>query len=350
MVPEIVEVAHMGDVSRARTAARDLARAIGFNQTASEEIGIAASELGTNLVRHAKGGRLELTVLDEDGRRGLQMESYDAGPGFAEVERALTDGFSTAGSLGYGLGAVHRLMHSCEVTSEAGPGAHIVAKRWLHPADEGAPFPLDIGVAGRVHPGSKVSGDAFVAQRRADMALAGVIDGLGHGPYAHRAAMAARHFVETHYDQPLDELFRGVARACRGTRGVVMALARFDARPAPPPLGSSSVGEPGWHIRLSFAGIGNIEARALLPTEPLRLDVRRGVLGATAPAPRAASHDWDPRGLLVLHSDGLAASWQWEDFAGLAEQSAGRIAHRMLEVLAKDTDDATVMVIRAGAL
>jgi len=342
----------MGDVSRARSAARDLARAIGFDQTACEEISIAASELGTNLVKHANGGRLELTALDEVGRLGLRMESHDAGPGIAEVERAFTDGFSTAGSLGYGLGAVHRLMHSCEATSEAGQGVCIVAVRWLHPEEVGvAAFPLDIGVAARAHPGFTISGDAFVAKRRNDMALAGVIDGLGHGPYAHRAAMAARQFVESHYDLPLEEIFRGVARVCRGTRGVVMALARFEARPAdagPAPLTSLSPDRPSWIVRLSFAGIGNIEARALLPSEPIRLDSRRGVLGGAAPTPLTTSRVWDHRGLLVLHSDGLSASWQWGDFAGLAEQAAGTTAHRMLHVLAKETDDATVMVIRAG--
>jgi anti-sigma regulatory factor (Ser/Thr protein kinase) len=91
------------------------------------------SELASNLVKHARRGTLTLTPLTEGTRVGLQIESQDRGPGIADVEQALTDGFSTAGSLGYGLGVVHRLMDTFDITSQpgAGGGTHIVCQRWL---------------------------------------------------------------------------------------------------------------------------------------------------------------------------------------------------------------------------
>jgi serine/threonine protein phosphatase PrpC len=232
-------------------------------------------------------------------------------------------------------------------------GTHIVGQRRLPPALGSTALDcLTFGVATRPCRGFEVNGDAFIVKRWGAGALAGVIDGLGHGPFAQRAAGTARQFVESHYERPLDELFRGVARVCRPTRGVVMALARFDMR-SPNPIGvgrpariPSVNGQEPSAMRLSFCSIGNIETRVLHSPEPVNLLVRRGVLGGTAPAPLITDHAWDPRATLVLHSDGLGTRWRWEDFPGLAAQPAATIAHRLLQALAKVEDDATVVVIK----
>ena len=259
-----------------------MALAIGFDAKVSEEVTLAVSELASNLVKHARGGTLTLTPLHEGGRVSIQVESLDRGPGIADVEQAMTDGFSTRGSLGYGLGAVNRLMDQCHITSRRGvdAGTHIVCTRWLR---IGAPLaslcPLEFGAATRPYPTMPVNGDAFVIKRWNASALVSVIDGLGHGPYAQRAAQAARHYVETHFDQPLEALFRGVGRTCRATRGVVMALVHFDF--------------DGQGVRFSFASVGNIEIR--LFGSPVRENfiIRRGILGGHAPNPRVTEHRWE---------------------------------------------------------
>ncbi len=174
------------------------------------------------------------------------------------------------------------------------------------------------------------NGDAFVIKQWAESALVGIIDGLGHGQFAHRAAQAARQYVEGHFDRPLDQIFRGVGRACRATRGVVMALARFD-----------------WgRERLSFASVGNIEVRIFPSAEPFRFTIRRGVLGLNAPNAVVTEHPWPPDHMLVLHSDGLRTHWSWKDVARLAEQPAPVLAQALLRLLAKEDDDATVIVVR----
>jgi anti-sigma regulatory factor (Ser/Thr protein kinase) len=354
MTDAVIAVAHAGDVSTARQAATNLARSLDFDETARAEIALVVSELAVNLVTHAHGGHVRLTALDAEGCRGLQIEAHDTGPGIADVERALTDGFSTAGSLGYGLGTVTRLMDACDITAPPGRGTHIVAQRWQRPAGRAAaPYPLEFGVATRPRPGMAVNGDAFVIQRWDAYALVGVIDGLGHGPLAHRAAETARHFVESHHDRPLEEIFRGVAQVCRATRGVVMALARFEVSGpqsvggAAPPPPSSAPGRPAADgIRLSFASIGNVEARVVQAPEPLHFQVRRGVLGGVAPRPLTTEHAWDAHSVLVLHSDGVTTRWRGEDFPDLAAQPARLLAHRLLHALAKDDDDATVLVIK----
>src|SRR5262249_22570478 len=153
----------------------------------------------------------------------------DQGPGIADVSKALTDGYSTAGGLGLGLGTVNRLMD--EVQIGAGPcgGVHLVCRRWVRGARSGVVWErLAFGAATRSCRFLPENGDTFVFKRWDRFALAGVIDGLGHGPLAQRASQTARQYVEQHFDLPLDKIFLGAGRACHGTRGVVMALARFD--------------------------------------------------------------------------------------------------------------------------
>jgi anti-sigma regulatory factor (Ser/Thr protein kinase) len=332
---QVIRVALVSDVHAARQAARDMALALGFDATVSEEIVIVVSELASNLVRHARGGQLTLTPADDGGRVGIHIESRDLGPGIADTEQAIADGFSTAGSLGYGLGTVNRLMHRFDITSQrAGEaGTHIVCTRWLV-LDEPplSPCPLEFGAATRAYPTMPVNGDAFVIKRWATSALVSVIDGLGHGQYAHRAAQTARQYVETHVDQPLDTIFRGVGRACRATRGVVMALVRFNFG--------------GCGTRFSFANVGNIEARVFGGTQRPQLVVRRGIVGGQAPNPHVTEHGWEAGMVLVLHSDGVTQRWQWEDFPDLIGATATIIAQRLLRALAKPQDDATILVVR----
>jgi len=312
--------------------------ALGFSSPAGDEIVIAARELATNLVKHAQQGRLTLAPIAEAGRRGIQIESRDEGPGIADVEWVVTDGVSTAGGLGLGLGAVNRVMDEFEIISEPGRGTTITCRRWLRapygvlraevPARQ--PCPLDVGVATRSHPGEAVNGDAFVVRHWQASLLVGIIDGLGHGPLAHRAAEAARHYVETHFDQPLADIFRGTGRACRATRGVVMALARFD-----------------WTAeRMAFASVGNVETRLFGTPGARNLVVRRGVIGLNASVAAVTELGWLPASLLVLASDGIRTNWRPEDFPDLGREPASTGAQRMLRTLARDTDDATVVVVK----
>jgi len=177
-----------------------------------------------------------------------------------------------------------------------------------------------------------VNGDAFVIKQWGESALVGVIDGLGHGQFAYRAAQAARQYVEFHYDQPLADIFRGVARACRATRGVVMGLARFD-----------------WgRGMLTFASVGNVEARVFGSPEPLNFVVPRGILGLNARRPVVTQHRWNLSNVMVLYSDGLSTHWRWSDFPNLAEGSATVAAQELLHAFAREADDSTVVVVKSA--
>ncbi len=328
-------VPHLSGVGEARRLAKAMAIEIGFDIQESEEIAIAVSELASNLVKHAQGGHLILTPLEDGGRLGIKIESQDAGPGIPDVDQAITDGVSTAGSLGYGLGSINRLMDELEIRTGTGgkSGTHITCLRWRREHIQTAGVcPLSFGVATRACHNMELNGDAFLVKQGNGFTLAALIDGLGHGQFANRAALAARQYIENHFDQPLEAIFRGAERACLATRGVVLALARFD-----------------WvtgAIKLTFASVGNIEARMFGSLAPMNFSVRRGVIGLNAPNPVVTGHCWDPDSVLVLFSDGLQSRWRWTDFPELAGAPAPHAARRLLQALARDNDDATVIVVR----
>lgn len=90
----------------------------------------AASELGRNTLLHGGGGQVRITVLQERLRRGVQMEFEDQGPGIPDLGQAMTDGFSTAGGLGLGLGGASRLLSELRVDSTPGEGTRVTATMW----------------------------------------------------------------------------------------------------------------------------------------------------------------------------------------------------------------------------
>lgn len=324
-------IAEKADCVSAQQSARRMALAAGFPAEAAEEIVIAVAELSTNLIKHAGRGVLRLRPLSE-GRSGIEIEAEDHGPGMTDPEKCFADGYSTTGSLGYGLGAVNRLMDEINIGSSAGSGTHIVCRKWIRQASQPlVPRLWDVGVMTRSRGFTPENGDAFIVKQRSGQLLVGVIDGLGHGKHAQAAAVAAQDYVQKHDDLPLDKIFLGASRACRATRGVVMALARFSSP-----------------SQMSFASIGNVEARVCGSREKIAFVARRGIVGVDQAHVSAQEIKWQAQWVLVLHTDGLHTHWQWDDFPGLAHEPAKGIAARLMRDLAVANDDATVLAVKSG--
>jgi anti-sigma regulatory factor (Ser/Thr protein kinase) len=314
-----------------------LGRDAGFGAKELEELALVASELASNLIHHAKGGELIVTHFKKDGIDGLELETKDTGPGFADLRLAQTDGYSSQGRLGYGLGTVNRLMDDLEITSSRGrpSGSVVIARKYLYPPFQRHLMPLaTFGVASMPKTGSKINGDGFLIKSYETGALVAVIDGLGHGQYAHRASRKALDYIENHFRQSLGNIFLGVGRECLSTRGAVMALARFDWQPA----------------KITFASIGNIETKVYAGPTDIKLLVRRGVLGKQAPRPLVVEHEWEPGMGLVMHSDGISTHWKWVDFPDLWRMPAQQAAAHLMRYLVKNHDDATVLVAKGSSL
>ncbi len=318
-------ISQRGHSLLAQETARSMAKEIGFAETASEEIVLVVAELASNLLRHALSGSIVVKRIDHQGQAGIEIESVDEGPGIADLDRSLADGYSSGGGLGYGLGTVNRLMDEMEIVSSAGRGTQVVCRRWLRPEAHGPKTRVwDIGAATRSRRFDSANGDAYVVIESASDLLVGVIDGLGHGEHAQRAAVAAQMYVRRHSAMPLAKIFSGVDRACRGTRGVVMSLARLD--------GSC----------LTFAGVGNVQGLVMGGQGVPHLISRRDILGTHEPQVQVDRFEWHAGWALVLHSDGVRSQGMDDSM----REPAQTIARRLIHERSTEDDDATVVVVK----
>jgi len=118
------------DIVRLRQAVREQAISIGFSLVDQTKIVTAASEIARNTMTYGKGGEVAVQPIAEGGRRGLRLVFTDRGPGIADIEQAMRDGFTTGGGLGLGLGGAKRLSNEFSITSRPGSGTQVTLARW----------------------------------------------------------------------------------------------------------------------------------------------------------------------------------------------------------------------------
>lgn len=334
--PVSIEVTKASDIVLAGKLTESLSTSMGFDELAVEEVTIVSKELASNIVNHADEGRLTINPIYDGDAVGVEITAEDRGPGISSIDQAVVDGASSTGSIGGGLGTVRRLMDEADIDSsgQGECGVRVTARRWRgsSPATS-SETGLDLGGATRPIPGYDRNGDAYLIEHGKDQILAGVIDGLGHGDEAHRASSAAERYVQTHASDSIDDLFAGVERACQSTRGVVMALTRFDS--------TSRTVEVG--------AVGNITIRFCQAETSERPISRRGVLGQGARSPRVETVDWQSQSVMVLHSDGVRSRWDCGELDFESGETASDVASDLLRELAKPDDDATVLVAREAA-
>jgi serine/threonine-protein kinase RsbT len=127
---ETMPVRTENDVVQVRQAVRKWSAELGFSLVDQTKIVTAASELARNVLVHGKGGSARLEALNDVSRRGLRLVFEDQGPGIADVELALRDGYTTGGGLGLGLGGSKRLVNEFDIVSRVGEGTRVTVTKW----------------------------------------------------------------------------------------------------------------------------------------------------------------------------------------------------------------------------
>jgi serine/threonine-protein kinase RsbT len=128
--PLRVSIAADVDIVTARQEGRDLAERMGCSSIESTMIATAISEIARNIMSHAGRGEITISAVAIDGRNAIEVVGSDEGPGIADIERAMQDGYSTGAGLGLGLPGAGRLMDHFEVRSEPGVGTTVVMRKW----------------------------------------------------------------------------------------------------------------------------------------------------------------------------------------------------------------------------
>jgi serine/threonine-protein kinase RsbT len=127
---EILEIRNSDDIVRVRQKVRSYSVDVGLGLVDQTKVVTAASELARNTLEYGGGGTAEIAAVEDGYRRGVRIAFEDQGPGIADVQRALQDGYSTGGGLGLGLSGAKRLSNEFDIRSEPGRGTRVTIARW----------------------------------------------------------------------------------------------------------------------------------------------------------------------------------------------------------------------------
>jgi anti-sigma regulatory factor (Ser/Thr protein kinase) len=340
-----------------------IAREIGFSATEAQAISTAASELTRNILKYAGSGQLSIKEIGaNDGRRGIEVTASDRGPGIADVDAAMSDHFSSSGTLGLGLPGVKRMMDEFEIESEPGRGTRVVIRKFIAKARratlKGAGFAatrkalarrrdtrpssatletgengdiVSVDCASFIQPfqGERVSGDAVVLKQREGSTFAAIIDALGHGPLAHRVALQAVRFLTANWSPDLIATVKALHQALEGTEGAAAGLCLVDF--------GKGTGR--------YVGIGNTVVR-IFGDQENRLYSTPGTLGHQMRSPREQSFSIQPNDVVVMYTDGIKERFELKDYPQLRFQKAEKVARTIAKKFGKHHDDAGCVVMR----
>lgn len=127
---EVHQLKNSNDVVLARQKVRQWATELRFTLVDQTKLVTAASELARNALDHGKGGHMTMESVASGARTGLRLIFEDQGPGIADIEQALKDGYTTGSGMGLGLGGSKRLVNEFSIESEVGKGTKVTVVRW----------------------------------------------------------------------------------------------------------------------------------------------------------------------------------------------------------------------------
>lgn len=324
-----IEIVDPSQAGEARRAAVECAASIGMDETDCGKIAIAATEMATNLVKHARHGKIIYSPLAHGGHPGLRLLAVDKGPGIHDVSTALQDGYSTYGSNGNGLGAIRRLSTAFDLHSVPGVGTCILAEFW--PKERlSVPQSFSVGVVSVAIRGESVSGDGWGTRSTPDRSFFMVVDGLGHGTLAADAAREAEHVFGTSHETSPASILRDCHDALKKTRGAAAAIAEISQ-------------EKG---TLTYSGIGNVSGTVIDGSTRRGLANHNGTLGHQMHKPQEFTAPWNKDSILIMHSDGLGSKWDLGQYPGLASKHPTIIAATLYRDFFRERDDVTVMAVK----
>jgi anti-sigma regulatory factor (Ser/Thr protein kinase) len=350
--------------TQALIAASSFAREAGFSSQDVQAISTAVSELARNILKYAGSGEILLETLEESGRTCVQITASDRGPGIEDIDAALSDHFSSGGTLGLGLPGVRRLMDTFDIESSRGKGTRVVVRKWRdvtqrpmrsilmdaaqrasqgrgsgrgsgsNPDVERERDEDSIDCAFFVRPcrGERLSGDVALVERRGDTLFIAIIDALGHGPDAHAIAEKAARSLKGAWTPDLEQTVRELHEALKSTDGAAAGLCMVNVA----------------KHNVRYVGVGNTVIRTVGNGERTVFSTP-GTLGHQMRTPREQHLSIEPGALLLLYTDGIKERFEMEDYPQLRYQDSRTIAREIVTRYGKDHDDASCVVLRYGS-
>ncbi len=311
------------------------------------------AELGTNIIKYAKQGSIEVKKHTAGQLMDLQITAKDEGPGIQDIHLAMKDSFTTGGSLGLGLPALKRMADEFIIKSENDMGTYVYVRKkikLLHKKNSKktvlSPANLlqrdkstvseyqqknawDIGYYVRPMSGHMVSGDAVCVIEFDHHILLAVIDVTGHGDIAHEVANKIQLFIQQQKNLDLVWLMKELHEHLKGSVGAALGLFLVD------------VNEQSFE----YISIGNTKARRSVG-DTWRGVTKEGVLGQRLPNLIAQQGHLNNGDVFVLWSDGLSDHLIDNFIKNIAYESSDKIAFDLIRSLGKRYDDVSCIVFK----
>jgi len=314
-----------------------IAQRLAISERKTENILLVASELVSNNIKYA-GGRGMIQVWQQPGPV-LDLVALDFGPGIADLKLAEQDGYSTANTLGKGIGSMRRLSDELYIyTQLLNP---VQQKKWAgtvflarffsdQAASRAVMRGFKVGLYSRAMSDSRYNGDRIYLRQSGEVLHWLHLDGLGHGEHAHEATDSlAAHLA--HAGSP-SAMLEAVDRQLQGTRGAVGVGGELD-------LGQQT---------MQIAGVGDMHAHVYDRNHVDAVPFAPGVLGREHRTLSLFQAGFDRQKLVITASDGIRRNWDSSTFVGLFNQHPQLIAYTMGNIMGRVSDDQSICVLAAA--
>ena len=325
---QLIQVTDASGIGEVRRAAAQHGQAMKLDENDLGRLAVVATEAATNIHRHAGSGMILLRKLGPGERRGVEILAIDRGPGIADLNRALQDGFSTTGTQGSGLGAMRRVATVFDVYSQMGQGTVLLVQIWAGNAEPEELFRTG-AVCVPVAEETECGDDWGVRESGSRFHLM-MADGLGHGPQAAEASDRALEFFHAGPEASPESILHRIHAGLRATRGAAASVVMIE-----PARGKTL-----------YAGIGNISGTVVDGAQVKRMVSLNGIVGHAVRTLRSFDYPWTPTSLLIMHSDGLQSRWSLDAYPGLQVRHPATIAGLLFRDFARSRDDVSVVVAR----
>lgn len=307
------------------------AASAGFDEIRVGKIDIIIAEITSNLSKYAKGGQLIAGMGHDTVGEYFDLIGVDEGPGIPDLSRVVSDGYSSTGSLGHGLGSIKRLSDQFDIYSMRDWGTIVLSRVYKNDLTRVRKKKIDCEGLNVPKSGETVSGDGFFISDNSETWRILIADGLGHGEGAHLAVeMAGEAFAQCRENSPT-EIIRHIHERIRKSRGIVGVVIVFDKKSS----------------RWTIAGVGNISIKWMGHNISRTYISYNGIIGFKIPGSiNDQELSQEEFYEFIACSDGIRSRWDLARFPALGVHHGMIIASVLLKEFARGTDDTSVIVCK----
>lgn len=317
-----------------RSRFKAVGRRKGLREVTLERMELVCNEIVTNQLKHAKGSGMVQLWENNDDNPSLDIFALDYGPGIDDLEHAKKDGTTTTGTMGRGLGAIERL--ACESSIYTVTKDHLASEQW-HGTAVWARFSqekrktrakIEYGVYLRALHDDFYNGDSIQLKTGPSSISWLHIDGLGHGREAEEAVQPAQGVLDI--DTELSERMGILSQRLQGGRGGVGIMGELD-------ISKENV---------AITGVGDMSVYIISNGERRQVSLASGVLGHDHRSIEVTNTAFPKQALLITASDGIRSGWSIKTLPYLWRLHPQMIALVMGQILGRNNDDKSLVVIR----